>query len=77
MTPVQLTWLVEVLGSLGHSIQGLAKFGVYVAAEQSLIDELMACDHPHAKEVAQRLFLLGDRPIQSAAAEAPTQAPEQ
>lgn len=75
MTPVQLTWLVEILGSFGHSIEGLAKFGVYVVADQSVIDELMACDHPHAKEVAQRLFLLVDRPIQSAAVESPPQPP--
>ena len=72
MTPAQLTSLVEFLASLGHSIEGLAKLGVYVVADQVVIDEILVFDHPQAKAVAERLFVLSDRQGRSLGADPPS-----
>lgn len=58
MTPSQLTAIVSFLGSLGHSLDGLANLGIRIAAPADLVDQIRAFDHPDAAAVADRMISL-------------------
>lgn len=55
MTPQQRTVVIEFMESLGHTLTGLNRMGIFLAAERHVIDEIRAADHPSADRIADSI----------------------
>lgn len=55
MTPQQRTVVIEFMESLGHTLTGLNRMGIYLAAERHVIDEIRSAEHPAAERIADSI----------------------